>query len=403
MGQVRDFLLPDLGEGLESGEIVEWHVGAGDHVDLNQEICDVETAKAVVSIPCPFSGTVVERFGEVGEELEVGQPLIRIDVEEVAADAEAEEIGEAVAGADEMQAVAGGEAGPEGAPEDAAAVGDGESRHNVLVGYGAAEGAPSGRRRRRSGTTVSGNGQRTGTKAKAKPPVRKLAKDLGVDIEAIAPGSGSEGVVTRDDVRAAAGRLEESVETTTAAPDTEVGTAVTGFRGRSPGDVIPVTGIRRRINAKMITSRTEIPEATTEVTVDCTATWELADRLTAAAADEGRDVRITPFAIVARAAVLALRRFPTLNAVLDHEAGEIRLLEPIHLGIATDTDRGLLVPVVRDAHRRSTVDLAAEIVRVVEAARGGSITPGDLTGGTFTVNNYGALGNDRGDPIINHP
>ncbi|MGH3442194.1 MAG: dihydrolipoamide acetyltransferase family protein, partial [Nitriliruptorales bacterium] len=165
----------------------------------------------------------------------------------------------------------------------------------------------------------------------------------------------------------------------------------------------PVQGIRKRIVAKMVESRTKIPEATTEVTVDCTRTWDLAAELTDQAAAEGAEVRITPFALVARATVLALRRFPTLNATLDEDANEIRLLEPIHLGIAADTDRGLLVPVVKDAHQRSTLDLAREVNRVVRAARDGSIAPGDLTGGTFTVNNYGALGNDRGDPIINYP
>jgi 2-oxoisovalerate dehydrogenase E2 component (dihydrolipoyl transacylase) len=153
----------------------------------------------------------------------------------------------------------------------------------------------------------------------------------------------------------------------------------------------------------MTTSRTEIPEATTSVTVDCTALWDAAERLTATAQAEGHDVRVTPFALAARAAVIALRRFPTLNATLDTDAGEIRLLEPIHLGVAVDTDRGLLVPVIDDAHRRTTLELSRELNRLVRAARDGDITPGELTGGTFTVNNYGALANDFGDPIINHP
>jgi 2-oxoisovalerate dehydrogenase E2 component (dihydrolipoyl transacylase) len=153
----------------------------------------------------------------------------------------------------------------------------------------------------------------------------------------------------------------------------------------------------------MTTSRTEIPEATTSVTVDCTELWDASDRLTQAAQDQGHEVRVTPFALVARAAVIALRRFPTLNATLDTDAGEIRLLEPIHLGVAVDTDRGLLVPVIDDAHRRTTLELSGELNRLALAARDGSITPGELTGGTFTVNNYGALGNDWGDPIINYP
>lgn len=401
MGQVRDFLLPDLGEGLESGEIVAWNVDVGDRVELNQEICDVETAKAVVSIPCPFAGTVVERFGEVGEELEVGQPLVRIDVEKVAsADAVPDEIAEQLE--EEVEAPAArdvteGEGKPRG------------ERESVLVGYGAPTGASS--RRRRGGGKLkepAGPGDGAGGNGEvarplAKPPVRKLAKDLGVDLATVAPGSGEGGVITREDVRAAAEGVAPAREAAPAARELEVEAVGVGFRGRRPGEVIPIQGIRKRIVAKMVESRTKIPEATTEVTVDCTRTWDLARDLTDQAAAEGSDVRITAFTLVARAAVLALRRFPTLNAILDEDANEIRLLEPIHLGIAVDTDRGLLVPVVKHAERRSTLELARELNRVVLAARDASIAPGDLTGGTFTVNNYGALGNDRGDPIINHP
>jgi 2-oxoisovalerate dehydrogenase E2 component (dihydrolipoyl transacylase) len=424
MGQVRDFKLPDLGEGLESGEIVAWHVDVGDHVELNQEICDVETAKAVVSVPCPFAGTIVERFGDIGEELEVGEPLVRIDVEEVADAADlpdevADQVDDAgdgpAHGGSPAQAgfeVSGEAAGGERAEQDEP--GEGE-RRNVLVGYGAAEGATQRRRRRGKQVTAgrreaeapdTGGGNGEVAKPLAKPPVRKLAKDLGVDLAAIAPGSGEGGVITREDVRRASedgGPTERPAAAPAAAPAAEAELAGIGFRGRRPGDVIPVSGIRKRIVEKMTTSRTEIPEATTTVTVDCTRLWDGATALTDAAQREGHDVRITPFALVARATVIALRRFPTLNARLDEDAGEIRLLEPIHLGVAVDTDRGLMVPVIGDAHRRTTLDLAREMARIVRAARDGSITPGDLTGGTFTVNNYGALGNDFGDPIINHP
>ncbi len=414
MGDVRDFKMPDLGEGLESGEIVAWHVEVGDRVELNQEICDVETAKAVVSVPCPFAGTVRERFGDVGEELEVGEPLIRIDVEEVASGADLpDEVADQIEEAEEP-APAESEAGPEGSPEDEAAaardVTEGEGgprgdRRSVLVGYGASEGAT--KRRRRGGSkaarpgTDGGGGNGQATKPLAKPPVRKLAKDLGVDLAEIAPGSGEGGIITRDDVRTAA--EGDGAGRRAPAREREVEVAGIGFRGRQPGDVIPVSGIRKRIVEKMVTSRTEIPEATTEVTVDCTATWELARSLTDQATAEGHEVRVTPFALVARATVLALRRFPTLNARLSDDGGEIRLLEDIHLGVAVDTDRGLLVPVVKDAHRKTTLQLARELNELSRAARDGSIAPGDLTGGTFTVNNYGALGNDRGDPIINHP
>ncbi|HEX2029325.1 MAG TPA: dihydrolipoamide acetyltransferase family protein [Nitriliruptorales bacterium] len=366
MGQIRDFLMPDLGEGLESGEIVAWNVDVGDRVELNQEICEVETAKATVAVPSPFAGTVVERFADVGDELEVGIPLVRIDVEE-------EHVPDAAEAA---------EAGPE--------ADESTGRRSVLVGYGAAEGRT---RRRRSGAVQAPDGDAPSAPL-AKPPVRKLAGDLGVDLAAIAPGSGPGGAITREDVRAAAAALDKRPRPVA---DRE------GFRGRSPGEVLPVTGVRKRIVAKVTRSRTTIPEATTSVTVDCTRTWELASELTTRARAEGHDVRVSAFAVVTRSVVLALRRFPTLNAVLDEDAGEIRLLEPIHLGVAVDTDRGLLVPVVRNAHSRTTLDLARELDRLTMAAREGSVGPDDLTGGTFTINNYGALGSDWGDPIINHP
>lgn len=398
MGDVREFVLPDLGEGLESGEIVAWHVEVGDHVELNEDICDVETAKAVVSIPCPFAGTVVKRFAEVGEELEVGARLVQIDVEQAASGRQAEPpSGEAA-----------------GRPPDREVPSDDEESSDVLVGYGTGRTSRGRRRRQRASSPDGGDGHaRHATRPLAKPPVRKLARDLGVDLAAIAPGSGEGGVVTREDVHAAAQAAEAAPATpprgapeVTGEPRPAALRAVeqpAGFRGRRPGQVIPVTGIRRRIADKMTAARREIPAASTSVTVDCTPTWELAGRLTDSAAAEGHDVRITPFAVVLRAATVGLRRFPTLNAVLDEDAGEIRLLEELHLGVAVDTDRGLLVAVIRDADRRSVLDLAREVTRLAGAARNGSVSPEELTGSTFTVNNYGALGNDFGDPIINHP
>ncbi|MBW3578124.1 MAG: 2-oxo acid dehydrogenase subunit E2 [Actinobacteria bacterium] len=412
MGEIRDFVVPDLGEGLESGEIVAWHVDVGDHVELNQDICELETAKATVSVPCPFAGTVVERFGEVGEELAVGEPLVRIDVEDVAAAADVPEgVDDQLEVADEA-ASADSEAGPEAGAEDDAA--DDAHDTDVLVGYGAAAGSATRRRRnatRKQPTGPGGDGDAASASRSqrplAPPPVRKLAKDLGVDLAAIAPGSGKGGIVTRDDVRAAAqaaaGAPEAQQAPEAVVPHTGVAAADLGFRGRAPGDVIALSGIRKRIAEKMIRSRTTIPHASASVTVDCTATWELADRLTRSARSEGHSGRITAFAVMARATVLALRRFPILNAFLDEDADEIRLLEGIHLGVAVDTDRGLLVPVVRDAHRRSTLRLARELTRLAAAARDGSIRPEELTGGTFTVNNYGSLGNDIADPIVNHP
>jgi 2-oxoisovalerate dehydrogenase E2 component (dihydrolipoyl transacylase) len=443
VADIKDFKLPDLGEGLEEGDIVEWHVAVGDVIELNQTVADIETAKAVVAVPSPFAGKVVELVGEVGETLEVGSVFVRIDVAvdggAVAADGDAPEpaaAGEAspAQGGFEAGAAAAEVATPDADAEPSGAVAgerrstglDADEEPQPLVGYG--QGKGGARRRRRGGAAGAGDGQATSAPVKplAKPPVRKLAKDLGVDLAAIAPGSGPGGVITRDDVQAHAASGSEELAPLAPPPAAAgagaPGTAaaagagapqlravvagerpVPGFRGREPGEVEPIRGIRKRIVEKMEVSRREIPAASCTREADLTELWEVRKQLTALARDEGFDVKITPFALLMRAAVLALRRFPTLNARIDRDAGEIRLLEHINLGFAADTDRGLVVPNIKDAHTRSTLQLALELGELAGRAREGSLTPAELTGGTFTVNNYGAFGNDDGDPIINHP
>jgi 2-oxoisovalerate dehydrogenase E2 component (dihydrolipoyl transacylase) len=448
MGQIKDFLLPDLGEGLEEGEIVEWHVAVGDVVELNQPVADIETAKAVVAVPCPFAGRVVERNGEVGDTLEVGSVLVRIDL-----DVEGGGTGAGtpapVATGEPSPAQGGFETGVEAAdtavpakdaePSDAIADDrrpstglDADEEPQPLVGYGQGKGGQ--RRRRRGGAPATGSDAAATAKPLAKPPVRKLAKDLGVDLTIIGTGSGPGGSITREDVQARTGPGERDVAAAAATPaaagappapsHAEPAGApaapaptptsmvagekpVPGFRGRTPGEVEPIRGIRKRIVAKMETSRREIPSATCSRDADLTELWELRKELTAEARAQGFDVKITPFAVVLRAAVIALRRYPTLNARIQgregDEPGEIHLLEHIHLGVAADTDRGLVVPNIKDAHTKSLLQLALELQELAGRARDGSLTPAELTGGTFTVNNYGAFGNDDGDPIINHP
>ncbi|MFU8840874.1 MAG: dihydrolipoamide acetyltransferase family protein [Nitriliruptoraceae bacterium] len=426
MADIRDFTLPDLGEGLEDGELVSWHVEVGDHVGLNDPIAEVETAKAVVDVPSPFAGRVVERIGDVGDVVPVGAVLVRIDVA-VGADTE---VAAAPGGGDDAADV---DPGPATDPVPRSTGLDADEEPQPLVGYGQAAG---GRRRRRrgpvdgaasegaaaEGAAPEGTPEAAPAPVLAKPPVRKLATDLGVDLAALAPGAGPDGSITRAEVEAAAatatghgepagssapaaGPLPDAPAAATAASTAPAPPAVVGFRGRRPGEVEQIRGIRRRIVEKMETSRREIPSATCSRDADLTALWELRDVLTGQANDEGHDVRITPFALICRAVVVALRRFPTLNARIHREAdgGRIELLEPIHLGVAADTDRGLVVPVITDAHARSTLELARELERLADAARDGTLTPAELTGGTFTVNNYGAFGNDDGDPIINHP
>jgi 2-oxoisovalerate dehydrogenase E2 component (dihydrolipoyl transacylase) len=371
MADIREFRVPDLGEGLEDAHIVEWHVEVGDEVELNQDVCEVETAKALVAIPSPFAGRVVERFGEVGQTVDVGQPLLRVEVAAVSAHAPEPEV---------VQTTASNAAEP---------------RDGVLVGYGAERG--SRRRRRRVGSQGVATDQRTpmpaGTpKPLAKPPVRKLAKELDVDLSAIAPGSGPGGSIARGDVEAAARaaaapeRIDRTIES-----------------DRDTEERIPIRGIRARIAQKMVTSRTEIPEATCSITVDCTNLLATSTDLTKGAISEGVELKVTPLALILKGAAISLRRFREVNSRFDAEADEIVLMRDINLGVATDTERGLMVPVIKRADARTTLELSHELTRLVEAARSGSIRPDDLTGGTFTVNNYGSLGAEDGEPIINHP
>jgi 2-oxoisovalerate dehydrogenase E2 component (dihydrolipoyl transacylase) len=410
---VKDFKLPDLGEGLEEGDIIAWHVAEGDVIELNQTVADIETAKAVVAVPSPFAGRVVELVGAVGDTLEVGSVFVRIET-----DVEA------------------------GAAPRASTGLDADEEPQPLVGYGQGK-AGGARQRRRRGASAAAPApvdEPAVAAVLAKPPVRKLAKDLGIDLAALAPGSGPDGIITRDDVQAAAATEPAATEPAADATD-EAAAGVTdehpgspgspagtpggppeaatagapvrageldrGFRGRRPGEVEVIRGIRKRIVEKMETSRREIPAASCSRDIDVTTLWDLARDLTTQAHDDGLEVKITPFAILLRATVLGLRRFPTLNARIvgrdGDDAGEIHLLEPINLGFAADTDRGLMVPNVKDAHGRSLAELASELADLAGRARDGSIEPKDLTGGTFTVNNYGAFGNDDGDPIINHP
>ena len=377
MAEIREFLLPDLGEGLEDAEIVKWHVEPGEYVDLNQEICDVETEKALVAIPSPFAGKVIERFGDVGETVRVRTPLIRVEVEDAVAEAETGHAPAAEKGIDDP------------------------SMPGVLVGYGAGREGKARRRRRppsgaRPGPAAQG-GQamaRGAGRPLAKPPVRKLAKDLDVDIATLAPGSGPNGTITREDVEAAA---REGPAKRFAASQ------VSADADLRPGATIPMRGIRARIAEKMVASRTRIPEATTSITVDCTELRGLARRLTEAAAIENQDVKITPLILILKAACISLRRFPVVNARLNEQDARIELCRDVNLGVAADTPRGLMVPVVRHADSLSTLQLAGEVHRLVGAARDGLIQPGDLTGGTFTVNNFGSLGAEDGEPIINYP
>ncbi|MDX2643880.1 dihydrolipoamide acetyltransferase family protein [Streptomyces sp. PA03-1a] len=382
MAVVREFALPDLGEGLTEAEIVRWLVQVGDVVAIDQPVVEVETAKAVVEVPCPYGGVVTARFGEEGQTLDVGRPLLTV----------------AVGSPDRHAAGA-----PAPAPAAPAASADGDSGSgNVLVGYGTS--GPAARRRRVRPApaaapvpvpvpvpvaAVAAPVRHEGPVAVISPLVRRRAREHGLDLRALT-GSGPDGLILRSDV-------ERAITTGSAAPVTVAAPAAPAAPA-AEGTRIPLRGIRGAVAEKLGRSRREIPDAT--CWVDADATELLAAR---AAMNAAGGPKVSVLALFARICAAALARYPELNSTVDTERGEIVVLPEVHIGFAAQTDRGLVVPVVRDSHRRSTEELSAEIGRLTEAARSGGLTPAQLTGGTFTLNNYGVFGVDGSTPIINHP
>ena len=371
-----DFLLPDLGEGLEEAEIIAWHVQVGDHVEVDQEVAEVETAKAVVTVPVPFAGTVAQIHAAPGAVVAVGRPLITITADEPGA------------GFREPGTVT-----PE-APAAASATAAEGASGNVLIGYGTTTSPRRGTRTaRRSARRVPappaapaaapGPGRHSPVPV-ISPLVRKIARDAGLDLAGVT-GTGPSGLVRREDVqRALAQRAAAEPVTTGPSPV-------------NPGEKrIPLRGPRRSAAEKMTRSRREIPEATVWVDVDATGLLDARRALNA-----GTQQPVSLLALLARFALLGLRRYPELNARVAQD--EIIVPGYVHLGFAAQTSKGLVVPVVHDAHRLSTRELSAALAARTAAARDGSLAPAELTGGTFTVNNYGVFGVDGSAAIINHP
>ena len=325
---VRDFLLPDLGEGLEDAEVLQWLVSEGDRVELNQALVEVNTAKATVEIPSPWAGIVERLHAAPGDVVAVGDPLVSVIVDDTA------------------EPASGG-------------------RRPVLVGYGVDEStdAPVPVATTPAGTAAPA--------VAATPAVRKLAKERGVDLSSLR-GTGPGGRVTRDDVEGAAGGADV--------------------------EVVPVRGVRRVIAERLTRSVREIPHVTAFITLDATALQAFRERHAAETGD-----RLSPLPVVVRALADACRRHPLLNASFSAERSEILLHRRVHLGVATDTERGLLVPVVRNADLKGIAEIAADVARLAGAARDGSIGPDDLTGGTITVTNVGSFGSEFGTPIIDPP
>ncbi|MFE9888751.1 dihydrolipoamide acetyltransferase family protein [Streptomyces scopuliridis] len=409
MAQVLEFKLPDLGEGLTEAEIVRWLVSVGDVVAVDQPVVEVETAKAMVEVPCPYGGVVTARYGEEGTELPVGAPLLTVAV------GASEPAGAPTAAVAEQAAAPAAAPAPAPAPTSASA--SDETSGNVLVGYGT--GAPAARRRRVRRAPMSPSAAAAaharepvngaaGAVPVVSPLVRRLAREHGLDLRELT-GSGRDGLILRCDVEQAihqgatqappAVPAAPAPATTQTPPPASAPAPVGATPSARPGVTrVPLRGVRGAVADKLTRSRHEIPDATCWVDADAT---ELLAARTAMNAAGG--AKIALLALFARICTAALARHPELNSTVDVAAREIVRLPEVHLGFAAQTDRGLVVPVVRNAHARSTESLSAEFARLTEAGRAGTLTPGELTGGTFTLNNYGVFGVDGSTPIINHP
>lgn len=414
---IKEFRLPDLGEGLTESEILSWKVGVGDTVTLNQVIAEVETAKAVVELPSPFAGVIKELHEEPGTVVEVGKPIVTFEV--------ADDGGGAPSGStdgDEARASAGaGSAGQAGAASAAGggAAGSTAKREPNLVGYGAvveSSGRPTRRPRNfapvapptpavapaagpaaadTSAVTASSSAPAPADsteRPRSTPPVRKLAKDLGIDL-AVVTATGPGGLITREDVQAYADGAQGAA--------TGAGTgAVAGGSSTLPREIrTPIKGVRKFTAAAMVQSAFTAPHATEFLTVDVTPTMELLARLKAGREFQG--CRVTPMTLAAKAVLIALKRNPSLNSRWDEANQEIVTYNYVNLGIAAATPRGLTVPNVKDADTLTLRDLAGAITELTETARAGKTAPADLSGGTISITNIGVFGIDAGTPILN--
>jgi 2-oxoisovalerate dehydrogenase E2 component (dihydrolipoyl transacylase) len=427
---MKQFKLPDVGEGLTEAEIVSWKVKPGDTVKVNEIVVEIETAKSLVELPSPFAGTVTELLVAEGTTVDVGTPIITVD------DGSGAPAGPPAAAPprDDMAPAVPDESAI-GTPAEDRAVEPGliggpapGGRTSVLVGYGPK--TTTAARRPRKGATPMGASAATaqqavqtsmmtsptpvqepavedvaeaapvqaprtapggaGATVLAKPPVRKLAKDLGVDLAAVVP-TGDGGVVTRADVEAAA--AGDGAATTTAAAPAYV--RATGERETR----VPVKGVRKMTAQAMVSSAFSAPHVTEWVTVDVTRTMELVARLKKDR--DFRDLKVSPLLVVMKALVLAVRRNPEMNAVWDEAAQEIVVKHYVNLGIAAATPRGLVVPNIKDADQMSLRELAEALAALTATAREGRTQPADMAGGTMTITNVGVFGVDSGTPIIN--
>ncbi|MEV0740926.1 dihydrolipoamide acetyltransferase family protein [Streptomyces sp. NPDC050549] len=385
---VREFRMPDVGEGLTEAEILKWYVQPGDTVTDGQVVCEVETAKAAVELPIPYDGVVHElRFPE-GTTVAVGTSIIAVAVAGAAATAEAP-----------------AEPKPKAEPvEEPVEEAKPAARTPVLVGYGVSTSAT--KRRPRKGAEIPTQEASTAVQAElnghapavqsrplAKPPVRKLAKDLGVDLATVTP-SGPDGIITREDVHAAVAPAPEPAPQVQVAPPVATPTYDTTRETR-----IPVKGVRRATAAAMVGSAFTAPHVTEFVTVDVTRTMKLVEELKQDKEMQG--LRVNPLLLIAKALLVAVKRNPDVNASWDEAAQEIVLKHYVNLGIAAATPRGLIVPNIKDAHAKTLPQLAQSLGELVSTARDGKTSPAAMQGGTVTITNVGVFGIDTGTPILN--
>ena len=405
MSDLKEFKLPDVGEGLTEADIVRWHVKPGDQVIVNQIIVEIETAKAVVELPSPYEGVVASLLVPEGQTADVGTPIISVNVgaDASAGPPEAAIPAEAVipAEARAQRAISetedlvpsppidvAVEPGMHGSPAPKA------ERQAVLVGYGVKLGTTSRRVRKTTPAAADGSvEQRNGAPppaatALAKPPVRKMARDLGVDLGSLA-GTGPNGSITRDDVQHAA------AEHTGGPVPIRTDRAVTAVARE---ERIAIRGVRKHTAAAMAASAFTAPHVTEFLQIDITETMAATARLRTL--PEFAEVKVSPLLLVARALIVAAARHPMINASWDEAAQEIVVKHYVNLGIAAATDRGLVVPNVKDAHAMTLPDLATALAQLAETARAGKSTPADMAHGTITITNVGIFGVDTGTPIL---
>ena len=431
MPQFQSFPLPDAGEGLTEADIVTWKVAVGDTVEVNQPLVEIETAKSLVELPCPVDGVVTELMVHEGDTVEVGAPICTFDIDPggpaqpeapaSAANASSDAATSSAAtssdapssdatnrtGADTPapsgETILASGASPsvpvrsdEGAAQDGH-VAQGEGSGAVLVGYGVKADSVHRRPRKVEVVEIIGGADDSAYPVLAKPPVRKLAKELGVDLTTINP-SGPGGLVTRGDVEQKA--KTTSAQTLATYPTDDQPWLQTGYstdEGRSTR--VPVKSVRKRTAEAMVQSAFTAPHVTEFLTVDVTETMNLVAKLKAD--KDFADVRVTPLLLVAKALLLAVRRHPEVNASWDDEKQEIVYKHYVNLGIAASTPRGLVVPNIKDAHRLPLHALATELQQLTAEARSGRVSPARMADGTITITNVGALGIDTGTPILN--